>query len=228
MSGASRSLYRPFAGLILCIVAASALAQTSSTFTDAFDAMKADRRLQFELPAPEVAPERANSDWLLSFMKILGPILEVLFYIFIGCLVAVILYYLLREIVGIKFTRHKREEKTEDEAVPLYTPSDNEARILLDDIDALAAQGKFAEAVHTLLFRSIQDIDMSRPGTIRRSLTSREIAALDILTPKSQTAFSTIAKVVENNFFGGRDLGRIEFDKCRAAYAALTAKVAAA
>jgi len=186
--------------------------------------MKADTRLQFELPTPEAAPERANWDWLEALMEFLGPILEVLFYIGIACLVGIILYYLGREIIRTKFTRHSKVQKATPEPAPLYTPGEDEARILLDNIDALAAQGKFAEAVHTLLFRSIQDIDLSRPGTIRRSLTSREIAALDILTPKSQSAFSTIAKVVENNFFGGRDLGRTEFDKCRAAYAALTSK----
>jgi len=107
---------------------------------------------------------------------------------------------------------------------PLYTPDEDQARILLEDIDAMAAEGRFEEAVHTLLFRSIQDIDIRRPNTIRRSLTSREIAALQILTPATREAFAKIGAVVETSYFGGEEIGREEFDICRAAYAQFVRK----
>ena len=84
--------------------------------------------------------------------------------------------------------------------------------------ESTAAEGKYGEAVHTLLFRSIQDIDLKRPNTIRRSLTSREIAGLDILTPATRDAFSLIGRVVENSYFGGQPIGQPDFQKCRDAY----------
>jgi len=90
----------------------------------------------------------------------------------------------------------------------------------------MAADGRFEEAVHELLFRSIQDIDIRRPNTIRRSLTSREIAALKILTPATREAFATIGGVVETSYFGGQKIGKAEFDICRAAYAQFAKKSA--
>ena len=129
------------------------------------------------------------------------------------------------EFLGMTWPGHaKRKPKVETEAVaaPLYQPSTEEARILLNTVDALAAEGKYAEAVHTLLFRSIQDIDLKRPNKIRKSLTSREIGDLDILTPHTRDAFSFIGRVVENSFFGGLPLGREDFQSCREAYEQFT------
>ena len=90
----------------------------------------------------------------------------------------------------------------------------------------MAAEGRYEDAVHELLFRSIQDIDIRRPNTIRRSLTSREIAALKILTPETRQAFTTISGVVETSYFGGQKIGKAEFDICRAAYAQFAQKSA--
>ena len=97
---------------------------------------------------------------------------------------------------------------------------------MLEAVDALAADGRYEEAVHELLFRSIQDIDIRRPNSIRRSLTSREIAALEILTPTTREAFAIIGGVVETSYFGGQKIGREEFDVCRAAYAQFAQKSA--
>jgi hypothetical protein len=58
------------------------------------------------------------------------------------------------------------------------------ARQLLGDADALAADGRYSEAAHLLLHRSIAEIDRRRPASIRKALTSRDIAALPTL-PRS-------------------------------------------
>lgn len=214
---------------VFAILALSALvaAQTSGAFDKAFRAMKRDEKLQFELAPP---PEPPKIDWLEKFFLGLGefivlilPILKIIFFTGLGAVIALILYAIGKVIYE---TRFKREPKEVVEAAPppLYTPDQDQARILLEDVDAMAAEGHFEKAVHELLFRSIQDIDIRRPNTIRRSLTSREIAALTILTPETRAAFAKIGGVVETSYFGGKAIGRAEFDICRAAYAQFAQK----
>ncbi|MDA8708033.1 hypothetical protein N9M10_01530 [Hellea sp.] len=205
------------------------LAQSTEAFDDAFRAMKRDSKLQFELPP---APEPPKLDWLenffeglAKFIKFILPLLKIIFFVGLGAVIALVLYAIAKVIYE---TRFKREAKvvTEEAPPPLYVPDQDQARILLEDVDAMAAEGRYEEAVHELLFRSIQDIDIRRPNTIRRSLTSREIAALEILTPATREAFATIGGVVETSYFGGKPIGREEFDICRAAYAQFAQKSA--
>jgi len=211
----------------LCL-SALAIAQSSDQFDDAFRAMKRDDKLQFVLPE---RPPPPKIDWLENLFKAIGkfitaimPLLEVLFWLGLALIVGAILYFIGREIYNTHLERQPKMDVEETSPPPLYTPDEDQARILLEDIDAMAAEGRFEEAVHTLLFRSIQDIDIRRPNTIRRSLTSREIAALTILTPATREAFAKIGSVVETSYFGGRKIGREEFDICRAAYAQFVRK----
>ncbi|WP_409433265.1 hypothetical protein ACJ3XI_01840 [Litorimonas sp. RW-G-Af-16] len=196
-------------------------------FEDAFRTLKRNDSLQFELPdAPVVKPPpewlRGVGDFFTFIFKILGPIFYGLFWIGIGLLIAGALYLLAQTIYSASKASRGRTKKAEPAAPPpLYQPETKRARILLEEIDALAAQGRYDEAVHTLLFRSIQDIDANRPNVIRRSLTSREIGELSILTPAAQTAFASIAQIVERSYFGGRKIGQAEFTSARAAYASL-------
>lgn len=216
---------------ILTTLSLSALvvAQNSERFDAAFRAMKRDDKLQFDLPP---APEPPKIGWLENFFKALGafieaiaPILKIIFYVGIGAIIALIVFAIAKVIYETRFKRDAKDI-VEETPPPLYTPDQEQARILLEDVDALAAEGRYEEAVHELLFRSIQDIDIRRPNTIRRSLTSREIAALKILTPATREAFSTIGGVVETSYFGGQKIGKTEFDICRAAYAQFAQKAA--
>ena len=99
-----------------------------------------------------------------------------------------------------------------------WRPTPQQARMLLTDADALAAQERFAEAVHLLLLRSIQDIDLFRPRVVQRAFTSREIQHLDVLPPSLRNAFSEIMRVVESSFFGGLPVNSSDFMRCRSDY----------
>lgn len=210
--------------LTLSIVVA---AQSSGGFEDAFRAMKRDEKLQFELPP---APEPPKVNWLENFFEAIAkfiiailPLLKIIFFLGLGVIIALILYAIAKVIYETRFKRAAKEI-VEAAPPPLYTPDQDQARILLEDVDAMAAEGRYEEAVHELLFRSIQDIDIRRPNTIRRSLTSREIAALKILTPETRQAFAKIGGIVETSYFGGKVIGQEEFDICRAAYAQFAQK----
>lgn len=201
-------------------------------FDAAFREMKRNENLQFELPVPppinqaepSERPEwlKAIAEFFRGLFEIIAPALPYIFYSLLALGVCIILFFILRDVMGVKLPKRKPKVETEAVAAPLYQPSTEEARILLNTVDALAAEGKYAEAVHTLLFRSIQDIDLKCPNKIRKSLTSREIGDLDILTPHTRDAFSFIGRVVENSFFGGLPLGREDFQSCREAYEQFT------
>ena len=151
----------------------------------------------------------------------------IIFWVGLGALGLAALYLIGRAIYETRFA--KTDEKSdEDPEVPLYQPAQAQARILLDEVDKLAAEGRYGEAVHTLLFRSIQDIDRNRPNVVRRSLTSREIGSLPVLTQEARTAFSTIAGVSELAHFGGVSVNKAGFETARTAYAELTGQTPAA
>jgi hypothetical protein len=110
------------------------------------------------------------------------------------------------------------EPGPEEEA---WSPEAAPARSWLREADALAAQGRYAEAVHHLLFRSIEDIGRRRPRLVRPALTSRELAAAEALPPPARSLFAAIAALVERSLFGGRAVEAGDWTQARAAYADL-------
>jgi hypothetical protein len=130
---------------------------------------------------------------------------------------AIILYFLVRELIITRWPSLKPNKGPvlNDET---WRPSATKAQTLLEDADKLAAAGRFAEAVHLILFRSIEDIEGKRPDLIRPALTSRDIAQLDGVPERVRRTFSEIARVVERSFFGGQSVGAGEFAACRKAY----------
>lgn len=102
-----------------------------------------------------------------------------------------------------------------------WSPEAAPARSWLREADALAAQGRYAEAVHHLLFRSIEDISRRRPRLVRPALTSRELAAAEVLPPPARSLFARIAGLVERSLFGGRAVEAGDWTEARAAYADL-------
>ncbi len=105
-------------------------------------------------------------------------------------------------------------------AVPDWAPDQALARALLEDADRLAAEGRFDEAAHLLLYRSIEDIAATRPDLLRPSTTAREIGAFEALSQRARQAFGVIAGHVEASVFARRPLDRNAWDSSREAYRA--------
>jgi len=187
-------------------------------FARAHEALLRHRDLQFDptvRPPPPPVP-----DWLLAFGKLLASAAPYLVYVFWGCLIlgaAIILFFVAREVITTRWPS-MRPGKGPALGAEDWRPSVAKARTLLEDADRLAAAGRFAEAVHLILFRSIEDIEGKRPDLIRPALTSRDIAGLEGVPHTVRRTFSDIARVVERSFFGGRPVGADEFAACRQAY----------
>lgn len=208
------------------------IVQTDDDIKRSYRAVKRDEAYQYELaePIPIRQPsrfEKAIGRFFAAIFSFLAPLLEIIFWLGLGALALGALYLFGRAIYETRFAAPKEKEEEAPE-VPLYQPAQAQARILLDEVDKLAAEGRYGEAVHTLLFRSIQDIDRNRPNVVRRSLTSREIGSLPVLTQEARTAFSTIAGVSELAHFGGVSVNKAGFETARTAYAELTGQTPAA
>jgi hypothetical protein len=186
-------------------------------FARAHQALMRDGSLQFE---PTVSKPPHVPDWLVPLGKFLAAIAPYLAYVFWGFLIVgagLVLYFLLRELIATRWPSLKPGSGPQLGAEP-WRPSAAKARTLLEDADRLAAAGRFPEAVHLILFRSIEDIEGKRPDLISPALTSRDIALLEGVPQSVRQTFSLIARVVERSFFGGRPVGAEEFAQCRQAY----------
>jgi hypothetical protein len=111
---------------------------------------------------------------------------------------------------------HTSVDATPEEA---WTPGEAPAREWLDEADALAARGLYAEAIHHLLLRSVEDIGKRRPRLVRPALTSRELAAASVVPSAARELFSRIAAMVERSLFGGRAVDAGDWATARGAYA---------
>ena len=96
-------------------------------------------------------------------------------------------------------------------------------RAALDEADALAAAGRYGEAVHALLLRGIGAIRQRYPRALGPALTSRDIAVLPVLPEGTRVAFAGIAQRTERAVFARRTLAVEDWDACRALYAGLLA-----
>ena len=154
--------------------------------------------------------------WLADFFSADHPYLRVVLWALAALFAAWILWLLARRLMGADWPW--RRGAGEGEADESWRPEEAQARTLLGQADALAAAGRYSEAAHLLLFRSIEDFDERRPDVIRKSLTARDIAGHPALPDRPRSAFVRIALAVERAFFARRDLGESEWRECRAAY----------
>jgi hypothetical protein len=191
---------------------------SAADLAEAHRRLLADRTLQFDFgQAPP--PPKPPPHWLQALLEMLAPFMKYLFWGLVIAAGALILAFLVREVVRVRWNRRGRISQPADQA-STWRPQETRARLLLAQADELAAQGLYAEAAHHLLLHSIQDVEDHRPRAIRPALTSRDIAALETLPPAPKAAFTRIAQAVERSLFGGRPLDAAGFAECRSAYEA--------
>ena len=196
--------------------AGAASPESAASFVEAHRRLLADSSIQFELAAYKRQEPPAWLRWLGEFLETIFPVLRVLFWVGVAALALYILYVVARRLSGSTWPWAKKAPEEDQEES--WRPAEAPARALLRDADALAAEGRFSEAAHLLLFRSIEDIESRRPKLVRPALTSRDIAGTPELPSGPKQAFSTIVMLVERSLFGGRMLGEQDWGECRTAY----------
>ncbi|HEX6440946.1 MAG TPA: hypothetical protein VF007_02080, partial [Stellaceae bacterium] len=178
--------------------------------------MRHDSAIQFNLPPPPPPPKppawlEALGRFLSRILKPVGRFLEWLFSFLpdaayarfqLWTVVAVgaaallwALYNRLRH--GEWRLRPPRTTAAAELPEEEWAPEEAGARSWLEEAEALAREGRYAEAIHHLLFRSIEDIASRRPALVRPALTSRELAASEGIPGRARDLFSGIAALVE-------------------------------
>lgn len=193
--------------------------------------LRADDNLQFApVDIPPIPPrqptwfERLLQDIGDLLADLLGPVGQAfgsswswLQWVVLAAAVAFALVLLVR-LYGPGAGR-KNKRKDAAEAPDAWRPDKAASLALLEDADRLAAEGRFDDATHLLLQRSVAHIAAARPGWVEPSSTARELAALPALPHAARTAFGVIAARVEASLFALTALDRADWEAARAAYA---------
>jgi len=188
-----------------------------------WEAVRRSAELQFAPVPPVKQPDPPA--WLEALQRFLEavfgplakwlikawPIIETLLIVAAVLLVLYLLWRLLGPLV-----MRLRDRKAEPDA---WAPSREQALALLTDADRLAREGRYDEAAHLLLQRSVGQIREARPGALIPASTAREIAGLTQLPQAARAAFSVIAGRVERSLFALRALDAEDWTVARAAYA---------
>ena len=196
--------------------------------------LRADTDIQFApVTIPDTPPPEPNwlSEQIDRFFKWLGEMLAPLGegmgdqwwwlrWIPVA-LVALFALVLIARLIDPSLFRFGRKAKAKAAAArdEDWRPDAAASTALLEDADRLAAEGRFDEATHLLLQRSVAQISAARPDWVEPSSTARELAALPALPAAARDAFAVIAARVEASLFALRPLARDDWDAARAAYA---------
>lgn len=204
----------------------------------AYRALRADPAIQFHLTKaapPPTAPGwlRRLGHWIADIFRPIGramawidnqmpdaPYARILLWTILALALAGLIWLIVTRLrSGAWQWPRRRRRAAEAAADDSWMPDAAPARAWLDEADALAARGAYAEAAHHLLLRSIDDIERRRPRLVRPARTSRDIAADRAMPPHARTIFGNIAALVERSLFGGRAVSADDWAEARAAYA---------
>jgi hypothetical protein len=134
----------------------------------------------------------------------LGP-LELLLRILLFTAVAVAV------VLAAAWLARRLSHAPADAQVPDAPPAEPVA-IPVESAEALAREGRFADAIHALLLDTLAAL--SRPARLAPSLTSREIAARVPVPPRAREALSDLVLAVELSRFGGAAAGEEDYRSC--------------
>lgn len=194
--------------------------------------LRADENLQFApVDIPPIPPreptwfEQMLQDVLVFLADLFGPVGQALGaswwwlqWVLLGAAV-VFAGVLLIRLYGPGRARKDKRKAADDLAAEAWQPDQAASIALLEDADRLAAEGRFDDATHLLLQRSVAQIAAARPGWVEPSSTARELAALPALPDTARSAFAVIAARVEASLFALSALDRADWEAARAAYA---------
>jgi hypothetical protein len=177
----------------------------------------ADSTTQFDLPQFKLPEIPEGFKWLVKFFEWLSPAFPYIFWGAVALVVALIAWVIFNEAKGMAF-RWPWQKKPEAEDDVEWAPDERAARALLSEAEALAAEGRYAEAARLLLKRSVEDIAQRRPEFLKPSVTARDISVADAIPGAARKAFAAIARVVEVSAFGSASVSADAWTQCRSAY----------
>lgn len=188
-------------------------------------------KYQRELPEmPEVRATRKRSRGVITTSRTAPPELRIadisalavifraLFWAATIALTVVLLFFLVR--LGLR----RRWGRTEGSASSILSTSNPAASPVrrLAQVEALASQGKYGEAVHLLLLMAVDRFARGGEVPLEESLTSREILRRLRLPEGVKDAFERLVLGTERFLFAQEPVDLEEYQQCRLAFERLT------
>lgn len=207
-----------------------ASASVDPTVARAAQALRKQGDIQTSLPdepKPKQKPPMELPEWLKSLFRWLSGdgvgFVQMLGWALVAVAVFFVLYLTVpafREMVLNLIARRRRQREAEGDGEWDWRPDAETSRNLLSEAEALAASGRYDEAVHLLLGRSLEEIGRRRPDLLKPAMTARVIGAMEAMPPAPRTAFATIAAIVERGIWARRPVAEPDWHAARDAYGA--------
>ena len=170
-------------------------------------AQDAIRRLDLQTEIPD-APEPPQ------FSLSLPP--ELLWVVV--AVAVLLLLYSFRDLIPL--LRSRGGELTEEEAISAEAMR-REPQVVLAAADELARQGRYRDAMHLLLLRSLAELRAALDEPFADSLTSREILRSTRLPTTARKPLRDVVGRVEWTYFGERPAEREDYEACRTSFFAI-------
>jgi len=146
---------------------------------------------------------------------------KIVFIVLLVVAVLLVLGWLFREAMG-----RARKAAVEADGAEEGAAAAPEREPAFEDAARLAAEGRFAEAIHALLLAAIRHFAEHSRTPVQPSRTSRELVRLLPLGAETRDAFSELVRAVELSLFGGAPVSREEYERSLTRFRALTRRPA--
>jgi hypothetical protein len=140
-----------------------------------------------------------------------GMVASGMLWVVVAVLAALLLFWGVSELRG-----YNRDERAPAE--PTLEPAGPEAAFVVErplgDAETLARAGRFGEAIHVLLLRTLEALMRGLERPLPRSYTSREILARVHLPDDARAALTHLVTAVEVSHFGGAEPDATDYATC--------------
>lgn len=192
---------------------------TPDQVQDAVDGVYQDEGLQREIPQrkqakmpelSELPPPPRRERRRRSEATATGA--SLLMWIVMGLCLAAVVVVFAREFMDRPEAAKIVESEAKERAPPVVQVSAQ----TLGDAQQLARDGRFAEAIRTLLHQTFATIGQQH--AFAPSSTSREILGSVPMQPEAHSALGQLVLSVEVTLFGGEAASKADYDRCVSAY----------
>lgn len=179
------------------------------------DRVLSDSRYQTEMPEPQSAPPVDEPLTLPPWL------VEAILWTFGAAVAALILFFLFnlaRELLEGRHTLKSNREPpaAETAKVESVPPAQRAAeQRTLAEADALAAAGRFSEAIHLLLLVAMERLRRELGPRVAPAMTGREVLRLAPLPGAVVDPLTRMVALSEINHFGGRSAAAPDYRDCR-------------
>ena len=174
---------------------------------------RGDRRIDPRTGRPRAPVDRARGN---TGGAPDGPLSGIATMLLWGMLAAVAV------VLGVAIYRQAAGYTGDDQPEPPRKLADDQLAAVIerprDDADELAAQARFADAIHTLLLRTLHELASQHLVRVIPAMTSREILARVSLLGDAREGLAGLIVAVEQTWFGDDVPQLADYDRCRAQF----------